>query len=110
MLNLHGYFKAIDWDEELIIVRESNGGNACNGVYRIIALKKGGSFKVFQEMGNCTPPTVIWEPTKITIRFPYLNKKAVSQTWVYQNGILKQIPEKIRRQHLKRNSLVGLSK
>ncbi len=97
LLFFKGHLVVFDIGVELVLISEFNGGNACNGAYRIIALEGKNKYRVFGEMGNCNRPVVTWQEDKVTFYFPpfqppmFPNAKPVpAETWVYENYVLKQ--------------------
>ncbi|HZS46067.1 MAG TPA: hypothetical protein VFC63_13260 [Blastocatellia bacterium] len=98
MLDIYGYYKFVGGDpsQEAVLIHESNGSSACSGVYRLISLKKDGSYQVSQSIGNCTSPMITLAADKIVLQFPRAQKYA-AETWTFQNGELKRTVSTARR-------------
>ena len=101
-----GHLVVFDIGVELVLISEFNGGNACNGAYRVIALEGKNKYRVFGEMGNCNRPVITWKEDKVTFYFPpfqppmfpksmFPNVKPVpAENWTYENYVLKQVVTK----------------
>lgn len=79
--------------EDVFILSESSGGNACAATYRIVSVRSPSQARVTDSFGNCSDLPAISADTaltQITFKFP---KFRGADVWVYEGGKLIEAPE-----------------
>lgn len=105
---IHTFYKSggVRPFDEVVLLQMNMLGNACNGgPLLFLGLKEDKTYSLSESIDFCggSPPVVTWSESKVTVLIPggppnrgtgYIPP----ETWVYQNGLVKQVkPNKRRR-------------
>lgn len=104
---VHTFYKSggVHPFDEVVLLQMNMLGNACDGgPLLFIGLKGDKSYSLSESIDFCggAPPVVTWSDGKVTVLIPggppnrgtgYIP----SETWVYQNGLVKQVKQNKRR-------------
>ena len=104
---IHTFYKSggVRPFDEVVLLQMNMLGNACNGgPLLFIGLKADKSYSLSESIDFCggSPPVVTWSDSKVTVLIPggppnrgtgYIPP----ETWVYQNGLVRQVKQNKRR-------------
>lgn len=81
---------------DVIVLHQRSGGNACDGVYRVLTLKAAGDFTISHPFGNCNSPSISQRAGSIVFSFtalifPHSKEKRAGEVWIYKDGEVSQL-------------------